>query len=343
MRIWDGSAWDGPPRWFERESFVGHTDRALGIAFHPDGQHLASVGGDWTLRVWQRGQSEAVRSIDLRQIDNDDLKTPASDYFAVTYSGDGRQLFTASSAGPVVVLDATTGRFVTALRGHVVGPIRGLTLRPDGKELATASWDRSVRVWDLVERREKLTLAHHSEPVNGVAYSPDGHWLASASYDQTVRLWDVRSGDELRPPLMHPGGVFGVAISPDGKLLASAGNDGFIRLWDTADWHERPPLVGHRAAVRAVVFSPDGRWLASGGHDWTVPPVESLGWRGDSGLSRTHRSRAWFGVQSGRSNAGTPRAMTSQSSSGMWMRSAGDERTRLVDPFVRLLMPLGLD
>jgi WD40 repeat protein/tRNA A-37 threonylcarbamoyl transferase component Bud32 len=270
VRVWDGSAWEGPPRSFERESFVGHADRALGIAFHPDGQHLASVGGDWTLRIWQRGQSEAVRSIDLRRIDNDYLKAPASDYFAVTYSADGRQLLTASSAGPVVVLDSASGQFITALRGHAVGPIRGLTLRPDGKELATASWDRSVRVWDLVERREKLVLAHHSEPVNCVAYSPDGHWLASASYDQTVRLWDVRTGDELRPPLMHPGGVFGVAVSPDGKLLASAGNDGVVRIWDTADWHERTVLMGHRSAVRAVVFSPDGRWLASAGHDWTV-------------------------------------------------------------------------
>jgi hypothetical protein len=116
----------------------------------------------------------------------------------------------------VAGLDDLDQKLIRAIRGHAPGPIRGVAFRPDGRQLVTSSWDRTVRVWDLAGDRGRLKLTGHTEPVNGVAYAPDGRWFASASYDQSVRIWDAENGTERSHPLLHSGGVLGVAVSPDG-------------------------------------------------------------------------------------------------------------------------------
>ncbi|EST28963.1 AAA family ATPase [Streptomyces roseochromogenus] len=169
----------------------------------------------------------------------------------------------------------------TPLSGHT-GAVYLTTFSPDGKTLATASYDRTVRLWNVADpsRPKPLgkPLTGHTSWVSSAVFSPDGRTLASAGDDGTIRLWNVTDPDRPEPlgkPLTgHKGTIYLVAFSPDGHTLASASEDRTVRLWNVADPAHASalgsPLTGHSAAVRSLAFSPDGHTLAAGGDDRTI-------------------------------------------------------------------------
>jgi WD40 repeat protein/tRNA A-37 threonylcarbamoyl transferase component Bud32 len=139
----------------------------------------------------------------------------------------------------------------------------------DGRRLASAGQDGTVKLWDVATGQEIRKLAVPAGIVSALAFSPDGT-LASAGPDRTVRLWDAATGHQLRPLQGHTGTVVWVAFSPDGKQLASGSYDQTVKVWDVATGPEIHTLKGHTDLVAGVAFSPDGRQLASASEDQTV-------------------------------------------------------------------------
>ncbi|HEX8200849.1 MAG TPA: hypothetical protein VF590_10195 [Isosphaeraceae bacterium] len=117
------------------------------------------------------------------------------------------------SSGRVAIRDARTGRLEGTLAGHGAA-VGGVAFSPDGRRVATASHDRTAKVWDSASFREIRALTTHSDRVHGVAYSPDGRSLATAGEDAAVRVWDVSSAPD--PGVVPPAGDRAAPLGPDG-------------------------------------------------------------------------------------------------------------------------------
>ena len=154
------------------------------------------------------------------------------------------------------------------LLGHEA-EIWAVKFSPDGGTLASASVDRSVKVWDLTSAKAILDLKH-PEGVTNLAYSRNGRLLVTTSYDGKIRLWDLPEGRQTKEFIGHQGAVWSVDFSPDGKILASGGEDATVRLWDIRSGQLLRTLTGHKLNIWDVKFSRDGFSLASGSFDKTI-------------------------------------------------------------------------
>jgi WD40 repeat protein len=155
---------------------------------------------------------------------------------------------------------------VTTLEGHK-GWVGAVAFSPDGKRLATASADRTARIWHVEGGRQTEVLEGHTDSVCAVAFAPDGV-VVTGGHDGTVRLW--RPMQQSKVLESRRGAVMAVAVSPDGKTVAAGGLDGVITLLDPSGKKTLTRLIGHKTWVNSLAFSSDGSRLASGSSDGTA-------------------------------------------------------------------------
>ena len=115
--------------------------------------------------------------------------------------------------------------------GHS-GLVQCAAYGPDGAEVASASWDGTVKVWNAETGHVRLTLGGHDNAVWALAFNPDGSRLASSGADRSVKLWNLDQGAEILTLRGHGRGIGGIAFDPSGDRLASASQDGSIKIWD---------------------------------------------------------------------------------------------------------------
>ncbi|MGI8602457.1 MAG: c-type cytochrome domain-containing protein [Verrucomicrobiales bacterium] len=234
--------------------------------------------GDGKFFAVARGTTVEVRSAATRGV-TQTLAGHAGPVTAALFSRDGGHLFTASGQaglqGEVRQWEVASGKVLRTFNAHT-DAIHALALSPDGKILATGSYDQRIKLWNVETDVEERTLKGHNGAVFGLAFRPDGRLLASASADRTIKLWDVASGERretLNQPLKEQNAV---AWTADGSRLFAAGADSRWRTWDiSAEGREttnplREAVFAHEGAILAIALSPDGRQLATAGSDGSV-------------------------------------------------------------------------
>ena len=189
--------------------------------------------------------------------------------FDFDYSPDGTQLAVASTIG-IWIYDAETREEVKLLSIQT-DFLRTVKYSPDGKKLASGTYESTIKIWDVKTGDEKHTLKGHDGFVHSTTFSPDGKTLVSGSRDEFIIFWNLENSEPITILPGHIGSVDSLTFSPNGEILASSGRYAHrISLWNAETGDFIRFLTGHTEGIDSINFMSDGSTLVSGSYDGTI-------------------------------------------------------------------------
>lgn len=287
--------WDTVTR-RERFRIPAHNGQARGLAFSTDGARLVTGGEDRSVRLWDTRTGTLMGEMPLT------FRGPVS---RVAFAPDGSWIAAAAAYPDGRVLLWDVSETVTEVTRHP-GGASALAFSPDSGVLATAGWDREIRLWDIKQRQTIGKLLSPNGYVQSMHFRDGGRTLLSTGW-WTIDLWDtqamrrVRSfslraigpsavawkdGSRIAAGLVdgavqfwdsspspgkirlggHAGRVAG-SINPEGTIAATGDQEGKVRLWGAKDGTLLATIPAHRARLKSLRFSPNGQYLATGSED----------------------------------------------------------------------------
>jgi WD40 repeat protein/class 3 adenylate cyclase/tRNA A-37 threonylcarbamoyl transferase component Bud32 len=297
VRLWEVGTWR------LTATLKGHLYEVQTLAFSPDGKSLATGSKDGGVKLWSAAQNrgETTRlplptNLAYRRFSPDghafvtmtrdgtitlwdpaSLREQATFQVSISNVADlalspqkDRLLALGGQDGNISLFDVASKTVAAVLQGHV-GAVVDLAFSPDGKILATVGDDRTLKLWDVAERRERATLEHKMDPAwSRLCFSSAGDILGAPLGDFTVILWDIAKGQRLGVLQGHKAEVIAVAFSPAEKWVATASNDGTAKLWDLKTRKLLRSYKGQLLGLTGVSISPDKRRLVGGAGEGTL-------------------------------------------------------------------------
>ena len=252
------------------------------IAFSSNGRFLASASFR-TVTVFSAATQKKI--VELRGIDGNVNDIGFSRDCQLFYAVGGEP----GLQGEIVIWNTQNWQKKRTFKGHD-DSIYAAAMNPDGKLLATGSYDKSILIWNLATGKVVTTIEGHQGAVFDLAFHPQGKMLASSSDDSTVKLWDVKSGHRIDTLGQPEKAQYALAFHPSGKFLVAGGADNRIRVWriGVKIREGSSPLLfskfAHDKPILDLAFSPQGKVLYSSGEDralkaWdakTFSPIEVI-------------------------------------------------------------------